>query len=115
MRLRGQLAILSLTLTIGLSPLVQAQESGRLLATSGVTQLEGAGGGGLASWALITGYGTRDAIGANAHYTVDALPDFTLHAAGASVGLYDRVELSYSHLWFNTVSTGAKLGLGSGY
>ena len=46
-----------------------APESGKLLATAGVTQIEGAGGGGLAPWAVITGYGTRDAIGANAHYT----------------------------------------------
>ncbi|MBU2038108.1 MAG: DUF3034 family protein, partial [Gammaproteobacteria bacterium] len=29
---------------------------GRLLATSGVTQLEGAAGGGLVPWALISGY-----------------------------------------------------------
>jgi hypothetical protein len=86
-----------------------------LLATSGVTELEGAGGGGLAPWALITGYGTRDAVGANAHYTFDALPDFTLHGAGASVGFYDWVELSYTHLWFNTRGTGARLGLGAGY
>lgn len=92
-----------------------AQDSGRLLATSGVTQLEGAGGGGLVPWALITGYGTRDAVGGNLHYTLDALPDFTLHDAGAAVGLYDRVELSYTHLWFDTGSTGAKLGLGAGY
>ena len=95
--------------------LAQAQESGRLLATSGVGQLEGAAGGGLVPWALIAGYGTRDAIGGEAHYTLDALPSFTLHAAGAAVGLYDRLELSYAHQWFDTGSTGAKLGLGSGY
>jgi Protein of unknown function (DUF3034) len=93
----------------------KAQESGRLLATSGVTQLEGAGGGGLVPWALITGYGTRDAIGANAHYTFAYLPDFTLHSAGAAVGLYDRVELSYAHQWFDTRGAGARLGLGGGY
>lgn len=93
----------------------RAQESGRLLATSGATQIEGAGGGGLVPWALITGYGTRDAVGANAHYTLAYLPSFTLHSAGAAVGLYDRVELSYAHHWFDTRGAGAKLGLGSGY
>ena len=92
-----------------------AQESGRLLATSGVTQLEGAGGGGLVPWALITGYGTRDAVGANIHYTFAYLPDFTLNSAGAAVGLYDRVELSYAHQWFDTREAGARLGLGAGY
>ncbi len=92
-----------------------AQDSGRLLATSGVTEIEGSGGGGLTPWALITGYGTRDSIGANAHYTSIYLPDYTLYSAGASVGLLDRVELSYTHEWFDTGATGAKLGLGSGY
>jgi hypothetical protein len=94
---------------------VHAQESGRLLATSGVTQLEGAGGGGIVPWSLITGYGTQDAIGANAHYTFVHLPAFTLHSAGVGVGLYDRLELSYAHEWFDTGSAGAKLGLGKGY
>ena len=92
-----------------------AQESGRLLATSGVTQLEGAGGGGLVPWSLITGYGTQDAIGANTHYTFVHLPAFTLQSAGVGVGLYDRLELSYAHEWFDTGSAGARLGLGQGY
>ena len=90
-------------------------DSGKLLATGGVTQLEGAGGGGLVPWALITGYGTRDAIGANAHYTYVYLPQFTLHSGGVAVGLFDRVELSYARQWFDTRATGATLGLGSGF
>ena len=92
-----------------------AQDSGRLLATSGVSQVEGAGGGGLVPWAMITGYGTRDAVGANAHYTLAYLPDFTLHSAGVAVGLYDRLELSYDHQWFDTRDAGGRLGLGDGY
>lgn len=114
-RIRGRLALWSMTAIIGVPLIAQAQESGRLLATSGVTELEGAAGGGLVPWALITGYGTHDAVGANAHYTADVLPDFTLQDAGASVGLYDRLELSYSHLWFDTGSAGGRLGLGNGY
>jgi len=92
-----------------------AQDAGKLLATSGVSQIEGAGGGGLVPWALITGYGTRDSVGANVHYTLGYLPDFTLHSTGASVGVLDRVELSYAHQWFDTRQVGAKLGLGAGY
>ena len=94
---------------------VSAQDSGRLLATSGVSQLEGAGGGGLVPWALITGYGTNDAVGANVHYTAVPLSDFTLHSAGAAVGLYDRVELSYAHEMFLTGASGQRLGLGKDY
>ncbi|WP_428374819.1 DUF3034 family protein [Lichenicoccus sp.] len=92
-----------------------AQDSGRLLATSGVTEIEGAGGGGLVPWALITGYGTRDAIGATAHGSFVGLSDFGLSSVGASIGLYDRVELSYSHDWFDTAAAGGRLGLGRGY
>ena len=92
-----------------------APESGKLLATAGVTELEGAGGGGLVPWALITGYGTRDAVGANAHYTYVHLSDFDLHSAGAAIGLYDRLELSYAHQWFDTGEAGGRLGLGRGF
>ncbi len=92
-----------------------APESGKLLATAGVTQLEGTGGGGIVPWALITGYGTRDAIGGNAHYTYVHTPGFDLHSGGVSVGLYDRVELSVARQWFNTRNVGDKLGLGKGY
>jgi hypothetical protein len=90
-------------------------DSGKLLATGGVSQVEGAGGGGLTSWALITGYGTRNGIGANVHYTAVPLPDYTLQSAGVAVGLFDRLELSYAWQGFDTQDVGAALGLGRGY
>jgi hypothetical protein len=90
-------------------------DSGKLLATGGVSQVEGAGGGGLTSWALITGYGTRNGIGANIHYTAVPLPDYTLQTAGVAVGLFDRLELSYAWQGFDTQDVGAALGLGRGY
>ena len=99
----------------GAAPANWAPESGKLLATAGLSQIEGAGGGGLATWALITGYGTRDAVGANAHYTYLHLPSFDLQSGGLAVGLYDRVELSATGQWFNTGAVGARLGLGRGY
>ncbi len=67
---------------------------GKLIATGGVIQVEGAGGGGLTPWALITGYGTRDSYGANAHYTYLTTQDYTLKSYGVAVGIMDRVELS---------------------
>ena len=90
-------------------------ERGKLIATAGLIQIEGAGGGGLAPWALITGYGTRDAVGANVHGTVVRVTNFTLSTLGAAVGLYDRVELSYARQFFDTGGTGRALGLGGGY
>lgn len=88
---------------------------GKLIATGGVTQVEGTGGSGLTNWALITGYGTDKGIGINAHHTVTLLNDFTFNSSGISVGLYDRVELSYSHQWFDTRKAGARLGIGEGF
>ena len=90
-------------------------DSGKLLATGGVSQIEGAGGGGLANWALITGYGTRDGIGANLHYTTVLLPDYRLQSAGVAIGLFDRLDLSYAWQEFDTQDVGAALGLGRGF
>lgn len=90
-------------------------DSGKLLATGGVSQIEGAGGGGLASWAMITGYGTRDGVGANIHYTAVPLPDYSLQSAGVAVGLFDRLELSYAWQAFDTQDVDAALSLGRGF
>ena len=105
------------SLCVGLAVPVSAhaQSSSRLLATSGVVQIEGAGGGGLVPWALITGYGTRDQIGGDLHDTVVPLTDFTLNSAGIAAGFYKRIELSYTHDWFATGAAGGRLGLGNGY
>lgn len=75
-------------------------DMGKLLATGGVAQLEGAGGGGLTPWALITGYGTDASWGANAHATTVRTQDYALHSYGVAVGLADRVELSYARQEF---------------
>src|ERR1700761_1357391 len=116
------LPIRALVLCLGLAALAPSGalagdlfDSGKLLATGGVSQVEGAGGGGLASWALITGYGTRDGVGANAHYTDVSLPDYNLHTAGVAIGLFDRLELSYAWQGFDTQDVGGTLGLGRGF
>lgn len=80
----------------GLTLASQAQAGGRLAATGGVTQVEGAGGGGLVPWALIAGTGTRDQLSATAFYSHVRLPSFTLQSKGVSFGLYDRYEFSYA-------------------
>ena len=69
-------------------------DQGKLTATGGVTQIEGAGGGGLTPWALITGYGSRDSYGGNAHYTFVDLSDYSLGTYGIAAGFYDRFEVS---------------------
>lgn len=71
-------------------------DQGKLLATHGVSSIGGAGGGGLTPWALITGGGTKDSWGANAHYSFLNLPNYQVAAQGVAVGLFDRVEFSYT-------------------
>jgi len=71
-------------------------DQGKLLLTAGFSTVEGAGGGGLTPWALITGYGSSDSWGGNTYVTGIGLRDFDFTAAGVGVGIRDRVELSFS-------------------
>lgn len=91
------------------------QLGGKLPLTRGVTQIEGASGAGLAPWALIAGNETEDGVGASAFYTSVPLSDYEFTAYGAAIGFFDRFEISYAHQEFDTGSTGALLGLGSGF
>ncbi len=78
----------------------------RLLGTGGVTQVEGAGGGGLMPWALITGYGTNQQIGGSAFYThAETKGDFKLRTTGIALGFYNRVEVSASQARFGLSDT----------
>jgi len=87
-------------------------DQGKFLLTGGFRQLEGAGGGGLVPLALITGYGSSDSWGANAHFTNIQLKDFQLRTYGAAVGALDRVEVSYTRHEFDVTGT-ALDGLGT--
>jgi hypothetical protein len=77
-----------------------AQDMGKLLATGGVSQVEGAGGGGLTPWALITSYGSEDSYGVNAHTTLVRTQDYGLNSFGVAVGIADRFELSLAQQEF---------------
>ncbi|MDE2400719.1 MAG: DUF3034 family protein [Burkholderiales bacterium] len=67
----------------------------RLLATWGVTEVEGAGGGGLTPWATIAGSGSSNQVGGSAFVThLRTNGGYELKIAGAAVGVHDRVELS---------------------
>lgn len=87
----------------------------KLLLTGGVSSVEGAGGGGLSTWAVTTGYGAAQGIGANVHVTGVKLRDYTLRSYGAAAGVYDRLEVSYARQAFDTGKTGQALGLGRGF
>ncbi len=78
-----------------------ADPGGRLPATGGVVSVDGAGGGGLTPWALISGYGTRDEWGGAVSYTRLPLPDYQFEAAALTVGLFDRFEFSLARQRFD--------------
>lgn len=85
---------------------------GRLLLTGGVTQIEGAGGGGLSPWALIGGYGTRDEFGASFFATGVNTQDYSLTSFGGLISYANRVEVSIARQSFNLNGVGTALGLG---
>ncbi|MGP7795457.1 DUF3034 family protein [Sphingomonas sp. CLY1604] len=107
--------MLAAAMTAGPAAANQRRNGGKLLLTNGVSSVEGAAGGGLATWAVIAGNETEDGNGAAVHATYVALPDFDLTSAGAAIGLSDRVELSYAYQRFDTRAAGAALGLGRGF
>lgn len=121
MRIRGVMALALLASAIAgggaqaQSIIPESRSGGKLLLTGGVSTIEGSGGGGLSTWATITGYGEEDGIGGNAHVTFVDLPDYQFRTAGVAVGLWDRVELSAARQEFDTGAAGALLGLGQGF
>ena len=76
-----------------------------VIATGGVSQVEGAAGGGIVPWAVIAGYGTRDQLSATAFHTRLSIDDFSLKSSGVAVGIHDRLELSLSRQVFGLGST----------
>ncbi len=89
-----------------------AHSGDRLQWTGAVTQIEGSAGGGLVPWALIGGLGTDEQVGATGFATDVTTRNFTLHAAGASLDVDDRVELSFARQRFDagSVVPGTTLG-----
>ncbi len=94
---------------VGLPLLAQpgvASAGDRLLATSGVSQIEGAAGGGLTTWAVIGGHGSSDQIGASAYAThIRTQGGFNLNIQGLALGIDNRVELSAARWDFSFGST----------
>src|ERR1700743_3513855 len=112
------LSSLLLSATATIPSMVCAHEwqwGGKLDLTRGVANMEGAGGGALATWALITGNETSDGVGGELSATYVTLPDYTARVFGGGVGLFDRAEVTVAEASFDTGATGAKLGLGKGF
>ncbi len=78
-----------------------AADNGRLIATGGASSIEGAAGGGIIPWAVLTGYGEQGEWGSSVFATHVDLPDYTLDVAGMSIAYGNRIELSYAHQRFD--------------
>lgn len=74
---------------------------GKIIATAGLTQVEGSGGGGLVPWATLSGYDTRDQVSVGAFNTQVNVDDFRLQSWGLNVSFYDRVEVSFAQQTFD--------------
>ncbi|WP_430009819.1 DUF3034 family protein [Methylophaga lonarensis] len=67
---------------------------GKLIATPGVSQIEGSAGGGIVPWAQLAGYASRDEIAGNVFCSRGDVSDYRLDVCGAQANFYDRVEFS---------------------
>jgi hypothetical protein len=112
------LAAVALSGLVAVSPAAARPEyawGGKLDLTRGVTTVDGAAGGGIASWALIAGNETRDGIGGVASATAVRTHNYTLTSYAVGLGAWDRYEISLGGQDFDTGKTGGRLGLGNGY
>lgn len=91
-------------LLLSLLPGIALAADGKLIATPGVSQIEGAAGGGLVPWAQLAGYASRDEIAVNAFASRGTLDDYSLDVFGAQLNLYDRLELSLAEQEFHVES-----------
>ncbi|CAG4887440.1 DUF3034 family protein [Paraburkholderia saeva] len=99
----------------GLAPTFGPSTGGKLLLTGGVSEIEGAAGGGLVPWAVIGGYGASNQVGGSAFGTYVRTQDYALGAYGAAIGFANRLELSFARQTFDTRDIGPLLGLKDGF
>jgi hypothetical protein len=97
----GAAALLSASLIHAAHALeLPVSDRGKLLATAGVSQAEGAAGGGLVPWAVIAGYGSEDSAGATVFLTQLNTRDYRLRSSGVALGWHDKLEVSLARQEF---------------
>ncbi|MDW7550372.1 DUF3034 family protein [Pseudoalteromonas peptidolytica] len=92
----GELAII--TLLFG-TPAYGAV--GKLLATPGVSQIEGSAGGGIVPWAQLAGYASQDEWSVSGFCSRASLKNYQLDVCGVQANLFNRVELSFARQNFD--------------
>jgi hypothetical protein len=81
----------------------------KIIATGGVTTIEGSAGGGIVPWAVINGYASSDEWAVTAFSGRVAVNDFNLNTAGLALSLNNNWEFSYARQRFALESLGGSL------
>ena len=89
-------------------PLAASAAGGQLIATGGLTQIEGTAGGGIVPWAVLAGYATADEVGGTVSLTHTLVPDYSLSTLAANYTIHNRVEFSIARQSF-TIDSGNPL------
>jgi hypothetical protein len=98
---RPRFASLALVLSALFASAAQAADEGRLKATGGLVTIEGAAGGGLVPWALLSGLSTQPGFDVVAGASATEVGDFRLESLGLSASWNDRFELSLARQQFS--------------
>lgn len=106
--------LIRLTLVTGLAislflAATPAFAGSRILGTGGVSAIEGAAGGGLSPWAILSSTASDQEVGITAHATRAWVDDYRLTVTGASLNIYDRVEISVARQTLDLVTLGGEL------
>ncbi|WP_168016559.1 DUF3034 family protein [Halomonas salinarum] len=86
-----------------------AQAGSRLLATGGVTQIEGAAGGGVSPWAVLAGTASEGEVSTTASITQARVDDYSLAMAGVAGNFHNRLEVSLARQRLDLDTLGGRL------
>lgn len=100
-------SLLALGLALAASPSLAGS---RILATGAVSAIEGAAGGGLSPWAVLSSTASEQEVGITAATTRAWVDDYRLTVTGASLNLYDRLEVSVARQTLDLLTLGGELG-----
>lgn len=101
--------LLSLALFAALGSTATYANDGKLLATAGLSQIEGAGGGGIVPWATLSGYDSQDQVSVSVALSQVDLEDYRLNVQAISASFYDKFELSLGHQRFDLKTLGGDI------
>ncbi|MCA1772969.1 MAG: DUF3034 family protein [Halomonas sp.] len=101
--------MLPIIFALGLAVSSQAFAGSRLIGTGGVGAIEGAAGGGLSPWALLSSTASGQEVGSTATVSRAWLDDYRLTVEAASANIYDRVEVSVARQTLDLDTLGGEL------